>query len=1456
MDLIRTFWILCSIFALAASVQDFEELPLNFPNVENDSSLTGKLKVARVSTDNTDNHKPIFTDCSTYNPSIKEEQERGLHVITVHANDSDPPENGGTITYAIVKRDGDRNYFTINNKTGEITTNLASEFDRDEPTRLKEIYITVQATDNGRPILADICTFKVVIEDINDNAPTFDQYDYNQKVAEDTPIDREVMRVIAYDIDDGVNAKITYSIKNDGTSAANEFDQYFIMANDTGVITLRKALSDKKTQFFSTVLAKDNPINPLDAKETTANVIINVVGADKKPPLFTKYPLTTTQLQENYHDYTNPIVTLSATSNIAKPDVIFDLDKGLTTQTNKDNTFIIEQNGTDAYIKLGRALDYETVTDYQLTIRCTNQDSWSVMRTIDIKILDVNDEIPAFIELVTGSVLENELPDAEVMQVRAIDKDGTSANNIVSYELVDHTELFKIDPNNGKVTTNTSFDREKQNVYNVNIKARDNSPSALTKKPYNSALQTFRITIEDRNDNKPTFTKDPYTAQRIPENTDIGKVVIEVKAVDVDTASLIKYEIIEGNINNAFNIESTTGRIMVFSELDFEKIENYNLTIRASDGVFNDTTHVHIEISNVNDELPVFEFYNKNISIAEESIPENCIITLKAYDPDIKDRNADQKIVYRVEEKMTRTLLVDKSGCVKLIKKLDRDKPFGFAAVQAYILAYDDNDSLTSKSQSAEIYIILEDINDNRPFLNITEVVWYENGLANQVITQLQADDYDGPDNGPPFKFNISPNVGELITSKFYIENDQLYAKDVFDREEKKFYDIPIEITDSGIPPLTGISILRVIIGDENDNEAKDGESSIFVYNYNWPDIEIGRVYVDDPDDWDLNDKVFTWDKQNENFMLNSDNGSIIMKSGTQDGEYRLKFIVTEEHLPLIPKHQVYATVTITVKSIPEVAVKKSGSVRLSGTSIEDFVGKSNNNLSKRDMLQNHLHKVLNTSSIDNVDVLTVLKSPSNVSLIDVRFSAHGSPYYSPEKLNSKISLHQEHLESTLKVKFDMISIDACMQEDVCTDSCTNELNIGDMPAVVMTNQTSFVGVNAIVTADCHCSLTQPEPCEGCEMLGIGFMGNGWATYHKFETCMYPDIRLEIAPQNENGLIFYAGPMVYNPFPYNRDFMSLELRDGYPVLLLDYGSGTTEVILRHKNLNDGASHIIKISLREKEILLSVDDCQQSSCQVLKEPIGPNNKLNVNGPLQIGGLIKNIDAMGKYLKWEYRPTNVGFTGCIRNLTFNNFVYNLSNPGDSWNANPNCNYGVARAVSFGIDSNFLLVILLCLGTIAVLFLAVVVHRRKQDHWGGKDIDDIRETIISYEDEGGGEGDTGFDLSVLRRVKDYQADYPITEKSQEALPDISGFLDHKKVNCDRDANSYPFDDVRYYAYEGDGNSTGSLSSLASCTDDGDLKFNYLSSFGPRFRKLADMYGEDPSDVDSQDGTEESWC
>lgn len=84
----------------------------------------------------------------------------------------------------------------------------------------------------------------------------------------------------------------------------------------------------------------------------------------------------------------------------------------------------------------------------------------------------------------------------------------------------------------------------------------------------------FRIEIADKNDHPPHFTQQKYEADEIPEDANLNALVTEVKALDNDTASLVTYSIVEGNTNNAFLIESTTGKIRVNSKLDYENITN------------------------------------------------------------------------------------------------------------------------------------------------------------------------------------------------------------------------------------------------------------------------------------------------------------------------------------------------------------------------------------------------------------------------------------------------------------------------------------------------------------------------------------------------------------------------------------------------------------------------------------------------------------------------------------------------------------------------------------------------------------------------------------------------------------------------------------------------------------------------------------------------------------------
>ncbi|KAI8128554.1 DE-cadherin [Lucilia cuprina] len=1428
-----------------------------------------------------DNRKPAFKNCAGYKPSVKEEQPENTYVIMVEAEDPDPEQE---IKYSLVQSAAERPKFRINPTTGVIVTEHT--FDRDEPIHEKAVYVTVQATDNGRPPLDDVCTFKVTIEDINDNPPVFNKARYEESMSEDKQPNAVVMRITASDLDDGNNSIIAYEILPERDHS------YFTIDKDAGIIHLNRPIDKRPGQYY-TITVRAYNIVPDPPQDAQIEVRIRVVESNKRPPSFIDPVDGPIFLKENFSDYSIPIVKLKAVSNVPnKPEVIFELITGRTEQTNSKKTFVFDQIDDTVVISLGKSLDYEAVTDYTLTMSARNTYDLAAEHVLKIKIEDVNDNIPYFTEVKTGTILENEPAGTPVMQVRAFDMDGTEANNIVSFELADNREFFAIDPHTGNITALTTFDREERDFYNVKVIASDNSPSSLIKNGEpNRGQQVFRIEIADKNDHKPHFQMSEYVADKLPEDANINFIVIEVTAEDEDNASQIKYTIESGNVGNAFKIEEQTGKITVNSRLDYENITEYMLKIRAFDGIFDDHATVIIKIEDVNDNPPVFK-EKYSITIREEQIFDYCILNIEAYDPDIKDRTADQHIKYFVvKDDHKKMLTIDDSGCLKLIQPLDRDLPNGHKSWGVLIAAVDEDGS--GLKSVASVDINLEDINDNAPYLiNKMPVIWQENRNPGQVV-QLQANDYDEPQNGPPYTFGIDSEASPDIKTKFSIDNDYLFANVQFDREEQKDYYIPIRISDSGHPKMSSVSILHLIIGDVNDNAMSEGSSRITVYNYKGeaPDTEIGRVFVDDLDDWDLDDKTFRWahDISHDNFRLNPSSGMITVLEGTPEGQYDLQFVVTEEST-FIPRHSVDADVTVIVRELPEEAVDKSGSIRFYNITKEDFISVSrdaqaDDSLSLKDRLQFYLAKLFNTS-IANVDVFTVLQTSDNNNNLDVRYSAHGSPYYAPEKLNGIVAQHQDELENELDLQILMVNIDECLVEKLkCESSCMNTLHKSSVPYMIYSNTTSFVGVTAFIEAQCVCEakrrnyclnggtpkLGEDDACDcidgftgpHCELVSVGFYGNGYAFYEPISACDNTKISLEIAPQTDHGLIMYLGPLNYNHLLPLTDFLALELIKGYPVLTVDYGSGTIRIDHRHIQLQAGKAYQLDIVLQKSSIEMTVDNCRLSTCMSLGAPQGPNEFLNVNAPLQLGGTPVDLVHLGHQLNWTYVPSQQGFFGCIRNLTINEHTYNLGAPSVFRNIDSGCQRAVAVAVSFGIDRNFIIAIISCIVLLLIILLAVVVQKKQKNGWHEKDIDDIRETIINYEDEGGGERDTDYDLNVLRTTQPYYGETlykdPHTLHAPnlppQEIPDIGGFLGDKKDNCDRDIGAFAIDDVRHYAYEGDGNSDGSLSSLASCTDDGDLNFDYLSNFGPRFRKLADMYGEEPSDTDSIVDDDQGW-
>ena len=68
---------------------------------------------------------------------------------------------------------------------------------------------------------------------------------------------------------------------------------------------------------------------------------------------------------------------------------------------------------------------------------------------------------------------------------------------------------------------------------------------------------------------------------------------------------------------------------------------------------------------------------------------------------------------------------------------------------------------------------------------------------------------------------------------------------------------------------------------------------------------------------------------------------------------------------------------------------------------------------------------------------------------------------------------------------------------------------------------------------------------------------------------------------------------------------------------------------------------------------SPSDFDSSNCQAVGTIPPFNEYLNVNTPLQVGGIFIESFDPSMYL-WRYMPTMKSFEGCIRNLVHNSKV----------------------------------------------------------------------------------------------------------------------------------------------------------------------------------------------------------
>ncbi|XP_026883682.1 cadherin-6-like [Electrophorus electricus] len=190
--------------------------------------------------------------------------------------------------------------------------------------------------------------------------------------------------------------------------------------------------------------------------------------------------------------------------------------------------------------------------------------------------------------------------------------------------------------------------------------------------------------------------------------------------------------------------------------------------------------------------------------------------------------------------------------------------------------------------------------------------------------------------------------------------------------------------------------------------------------------------------------------------------------------------------------------------------------------------------------------------------------------------------------------------------------------------------------------------------------------------------------------------------------------------------------------------------------------------------------------------------------------------------------------------------------------------AHALSAGLSTGALVAILMCVFILLMIVVLFAALRRQAEKMEPLIMskEDVRDNVVSYNDEGGGEEDTqAFDIGTLRHPEVVEDSAHRRDVVPEMLyppgrwavgracdhTDVRDFISQKLQENDCDPTAPPYDSLATYAYEGSGSVAESLSSLQTHSSQGLQDYDCLSDWGPRFKKLADMYGGEESDRDS---------
>ncbi|XP_075902935.1 protocadherin alpha-8-like isoform X15 [Nelusetta ayraudi] len=516
-----------------------------------------------------------ITDVNDHSPSFTEEEQQiqiaehtspGTRFQLHAARDPDAGINSiRTYTLSandhfeieIIQSDEDKTPFLV----------LKRALDREIKDKLS---LLVTAVDGGKPQRSGTLNVSILVLDINDNRPTFSQNTYQVEIYENVPVGTTVTRVNARDPDEGINGEIEYNLSK---ALARKVYDIFELDNLTGHIKLKERLDFEESEIYKLdVEASDKGTPPLMGG---CRVIIKIKDINDNAP-----EIEVTSLSNAVSEDSKPGTVISLISMTDKDsgvngkiisrimnDVPFELKPSY-----KENIYSVVTKG---------ALDREKMSSYEIIIQATDcgEPPLSTFKTLNVQILDVNDNSPKFIQNTFSFYLqENNVAGKPILSVSATDND-VNENAAISFNIVrvgtenDVTSFLNINSENGQISALKSFDYETLKTFQFQVVATDSGSPSL------SSNVTVNVFILDQNDNAPVILF-PLSSNgsaagvvEIPRNMEARKLVTKVRAYDADIGynGWLLFSLQEVSDHSLFGLDRYTGQIRTlrsFTETD------------------------------------------------------------------------------------------------------------------------------------------------------------------------------------------------------------------------------------------------------------------------------------------------------------------------------------------------------------------------------------------------------------------------------------------------------------------------------------------------------------------------------------------------------------------------------------------------------------------------------------------------------------------------------------------------------------------------------------------------------------------------------------------------------------------------------------------------------------------------------------------------------------------------